>query len=382
MDYFGRQELKQLLEDREPPAISLYIPMRRTSSDWEANRLRFRGALERAHELLEADHDPAVYRPLLEELEPLLDDQQFWLHQTDALAVFQAPGFLRMFRLPNRVDELVVVAPSFHTRPMIQLLQAPDRYWILSLSQKEVRLWEGTSLGLRPVDLGNVPESLMAAVSAYMDYERESFHSSMGAGRHPTYHGHGPGLDGKKWELEAFVRKVDKGLRDLLEPEAGPLILAGVEEYHSLFRSVSELKNLADEGIRGNVSTWSADRLHKAVQPIVDRVAERKIEEALRLWESAYGLEKVEADISASSRLAVAGRVRLLMTDRSRRLWGHLDRNTGAIELVSENGDDPGNNAVDLLDELAELTILYGGQALTVPGDRMPTQTGVATVLR
>lgn len=382
MDYLAREDLKELLQDRQPPAISLYVPTRRTSSEWETNRLRFRGALERAQELLEPDYEPSTYRPLLETLEPLLDDQEFWLHQGDSLAVFRAPDFLRAFRLPTRVEELVVVAPSFHTRPLIQLLQSPDRFWVLSLSQGEVRLWEGTSLGLRPVDLGNVPESLMQAVSVHMDYERESFHSSLGPGRQPAYHGHGPGLDGKGWELEAFARKVDRGLRDLLDPEAGPLVLAGPEEVIATFRGVSHLSNLAEESIRGNVSTWNADRLHKAAWPLVERLAETKVDEALRLWESAYGLEKVESDVSASSRFAVAGRVRLMMTDRDRHLWGHLDRGTGAIEVVSEEAEDPGNNAVDLLDELAELTILYGGQALALPGERMPTETGVATVLR
>ncbi len=382
MDHLSREDLRELLQERSGPAISLYVPTRRTSSEWETNRLRFRGALERAEELLAADYELSTYRPLLEALRPLMDDQEFWLHQADSLAVFRSPDHQKVLRLPTRVEELVVVAPSFHTRPLVQLLQSPDRYWLLALSQKEVRLWEGSALGLHPVDLGTVPKSLMEAVSAHMDYERESFHSSMGAGRGALYHGHGPGTDAKEWELEAFVKKVERGVRDMLDPELGPLVLAGVEEYHSLFRSVSELKNLAEEGIRGNVSSWNADRLHKAAWPIVERHADRKVDEALRLWESAFGVDKVESDLSASARYAVAGRVRLLMTQRDRRIWGRLDRSTGAVEILGEREEDPGNHAVELLDELAELAILYGGQALALSPERMPTGTGVATVLR
>lgn len=382
MDYFGRENLKELLEDRDPPAISIYVPTHRTSSEWETDRLRFKAALGRARDLLETDYEPSTWKPLVEELEPLLSDQEFWIRQADGLAVFRADGLTRMYRLPSPVEELVVVGPSFHTRPLIQLLQAPDRFWVLCLSQKEVRLWEGTSGGLRPVDLGAVPSSLMEAVAKYMDYERETFYSSLAAGRSPIYHGHGPGTDAKEWELETFCRKVDAGLGELLDPEAGPLVLAAVEELQAVYRSVSEVRNLADEGIRGNVSSWSPDRLHEAAWPIARRTAEALIDEALRLWESAHGPGKTEMDLASSARLAVAGRVRLVMTQRDRRIWGHVDRSTGAIEILGENGGDPGTDAVDLLDELAEIVLLHGGNALAVSGERMPTQTGIATVLR
>lgn len=382
MDYFGKENLKELLEDRPGPTVSVYLPTHRSSSEWEADRLRFRAAMDRARELLSADYEPATWKPLLEEMEPLLDDQDFWVYASDGLALFRSPDFGRMYRLPAEVPELVVVGPTFHTRPLVEFLQAPDRFWVLFLSQNEVRLWEGTASALRPVDLGRMPRSLRDAVTKYVDYERESFHSSLGAGRAPAFHGHGPGQDAKGWELEAFFRQIDKGLRELLDPVAGPVVLAGVEEDAAKFRGVSQLKNLAEEGIRGNVSHWNEAKLHEAAWPIVERAVGGKIEEALRLWESAYGVDKVESDISASGRLAVAGRVRLLMTERDRRLWGRFDRETGAITVVQEDGDDPSSDVVDLLDELAELVILRGGNALALPGARMPTSTGVATVLR
>lgn len=382
MDYFGKENLKELLEDRPEPAISIYLPTHRSSSEWEADRLRFRAALDRARELLSAGYDSATWKPLLKELEPLLDDQDFWVYASDGLALFRAPDFARTYRLPAEVPELVVVGPTFHTRPLVEFLQAPDRFWVLFLSQNEVRLWEGTASVLRPVDLGRMPRSLRDAVTKYVDYERESFHSSMGAGRAPAFHGHGPGQDAKGWELEAFCRQIDKGLRELLDPVAGPVVLAGVEEDAATFRKVSQLKNLAEEGIRGNVSHWSEAKLHEAAWPIVERAVDGKIEEALQLWESAYGVDKVESDVSASGRFAVAGRVRLLMTDRDRRLWGRMDRETGAVTFVQEDGDDPSSDVVDLLDELAELVILRGGNALALPASRMPTSTGVATVLR
>ncbi len=155
-----------------------------------------------------------------------------------------------------------------------------------------------------------------------------------------------------------------------------------MEEFHSLYRSVSQLKNLAPDVIQGNVSRLGADELHRRAWPIVQASVQMKIGEALQLWDSAFRLKKAESDVSASARFGVAGRIRLLMTEQDRRLWGHFDRTTGAIEVIREGGADPGDRAVDVLDELAETVILNGGNALAVPPERMPTNTGVATVLR
>src|SRR5690606_27843381 len=41
------------------------------------------------------------------------------------------------------VKELVVVADSFHTKPLLRIIQSADRYQILALTRKDVRLFEG-----------------------------------------------------------------------------------------------------------------------------------------------------------------------------------------------------------------------------------------------
>ena len=63
-------------------------------------------------------------------------------------------------------------------------------------------------------------------------------------------------------------------------------------------------------------------------------------------------------------------------------VWGRIDRETGQMDVIRDGGADPDGEAVDLLDELAELTIQYGGRALEVPTERLPVDSGVAAVLR
>ena len=393
MDYFGREDLRALLQEREGPAISIYVPTERSSSEAETNRLRYRAALDRARQLLpSANGVDGAGDSLAEALEPLTHEEEFWRYQSDGLAVFASPGIQRLYRLPGSVPDLVVVASSFHTRPMLEYLQAPDRYWVLGLSQKNVRLWSGTAAGVSPIDLQGVPRNLMEALG--YDFERDqklvlrrktrnASHGGHGrGGTMPVFHGHGVGSDDSEPELRRFFKKVDEGLQEMLEGEIGPLVLAAVNEYHPLYRSVSGLDNLAEEGIEASVVDWSPDRVHEAAWPIAKAQVLKKIDRALELWETSYGRGKGELDLANLARLAVAGRIRVLLTERDRRLWGTMDRSTGTIEIVQEGGEDPSGEAAELLDELAEVVILHGGNALVLSPERMPTATGVAGILR
>lgn len=386
MDYFGRDELKELLGVDDAPAASIYLETER-SSGAEANRLRFRAALEQAEEELSESVDREQVDRVLDPFRSFLDvGQDFWTYQADGLAAFASPEVHRVYRLPVTFQDLVVVAPTFHTRPLMEYLQAPDRYWVLSISQNEVRLWQGTRSGLTPVDLAGVPRSLQEALGYEFERDELQFHSPKQAGTSggtgAIFHGHGVGQDDAKSELKRFFRKVDDGVRELLADEIGPVVLAAVDYYHPLYHDVSRLENLSEDGVTGSVSNWGADRLHEEAWPIVRERALETIDRALDLWENAYGSGKGEADLSAVCRLAVAGRIRLLLTEHGRNAWGRFDRSTGEMELIREGGEDPGPEAVDLLDEAAEVVMQMGGRSLILSDERMPTDTGVAAILR
>jgi len=381
LDHFGRDQLRELLDVTQGPAVSIYMPTVRKGAEVQAQPLRLRAQLQKARDLLAGS---GVEKPerMLDRFESLVGNDEFWQHQADGLALFASNGFARSYRLPAEVPELVVVAPTFHTRPLVELLQTPDRFWVLVLSQKEVRLWEGSPGGLTPVNLETVPTSLQEALGFQLEKDRLSMHSSGGHGNKPIFHGHGAGKDDTKPELEKFFRKVDAGVREFLADEIGPVILAAVDYYHPIYRGITKLDNLAPEGILGSVTDWDAGRLHEAAWPIAQAGVDRKIDQALALWESSYGKGKVEQDLVVAGTLAVAGRIRLLITEKGRRIWGRFDDRTGELDVIRENGEDPGGDSVDLLDELAECTLRHGGRALVLPKERMPTQTGLAVVLR
>ncbi len=393
MDLFARPNLDELLRATSEPAVSIYLPADEGRPNSDRDRLRFRAALRRAGELLAGDPKYAKDPGLLAALEPLARERDAWNGKGGGLALFHSPDLSRRYRLPADFPELVVVGPTFHTRPLVEYLQAPDRYWVLELGQGQVRLWAGDAGGVSEVDGGSLPQSMDDALGYEYSRDTEVVHRAgnrtpSGAARSQrggsvgAFHGHGVGIDDRDPELRRFFRSVDDKLRERLQARTGPVVLAAVAEHHPLYRSMSRLETLAPEGIEASVKGWSADRLHQAAWPIAVRAAEANVGRALELWETAYGRGKGEPDPANIGPLAVGGRIRLLLTERGRTVWGTLERATGKVQVTQAGGGDPAAGEVELLDELSEIVLLYGGETLAVPQERMPTDTGVAAILR
>ncbi|MDO8786314.1 MAG: hypothetical protein Q7J12_08865, partial [Syntrophales bacterium] len=88
------------------------------------------------------------------------------------------------------------LADRFHIKPLLPILRGDERFYLLALSQNEVRLLEGSRHSVREVDLKTLPKSLAAPLQYDVPERKIRFYSShvgaSGAGnRSPIISGHG-----------------------------------------------------------------------------------------------------------------------------------------------------------------------------------------------
>lgn len=118
------------------------------------------------------------------------------------------------------------------------------------------------------------------------------------------------------------------------------------------------------------------------------RAVEPYFEERLGALLDAYG--EARAQGSGSDRfeeIAAAlaqGRVGTLLVEADRRVSGSIDATLGRITRAD---DAPTGGAADLglsdvLDDLAEATLLTGGEVIVLEAARMPSRSGAAAVFR
>jgi len=377
----------ELLAYGETPCISLYQPTHRHHPANQQDPLRFRHLLEKAERSLAKRHDAATIRALLAPFEELLEVRTFWNHTLDGLAVFGAPGLFRIYRLQRSVRELVVVAGSFHTKPLWRFQQTADRFQVLGVSRHDVKLFEGNRDALDPVDLApEVPKTIQDALGDELTEKHQtvaSYGGSRGAGtgggKTPMRHSHGGKKDEVDGDTERFFRVIDRAiLEHHTRPSGLPLMLAALPEHHGVFHQVSHSPMLMAEGVKVHPDAVSRDNLRERAWKIVEPIYLARLATLAEEFGTAQARGRGLSDVSDIAVAAIAGRVGTLLIEEDRQIAGRLDRETGRIDF-----DDLGDPDLDdLLDDLGETVLTMGGSVVVVPADRMPTDSGAAATLR
>ena len=377
-DYAG------LLSNQAAPCISLYQPTHRHHPDAEQDPIRFGNLTKEVAQRLHGQYPAREVESLMAPFRALADDRDFWNHALDGLAVLAAPGMFRHYRLQRPVKELVVVADSFHTKPLLRIIQSADRYQILALTRKDVRLFEGNRDVVDEVELDAAVPRTPADVLG--EEARESSPGGLfpasratAVGRPAVMQGYGEKSDVHDSETERFFRAVDRAvLEHHSQPEGLPLFLAALPEHQSLFRRISHNTFLMPDSIDIHPDALEGDGLRERAWQVVEPYYLRRLQGLVERFAVAKARDSAAEDLARVAEAAAAGRIATLLVDADRHIWGRLHRASGRIELR-----DSGDPAVDdLLDDIGELVIASGGEVVVVPADRMPVRTGAAAIYR
>ncbi|MCL4807138.1 MAG: hypothetical protein KJ062_05000, partial [Thermoanaerobaculia bacterium] len=350
------EDLRDLLVPRTEPCISLFLPLPRHGPDLATAPLRFRALVREAEGLLKERYDARRVKGLLAPLAGLAEAVDVFGAGPEGLAVFRADGLFETFRLWPPPPERVVVADSFHVKPLLRCLQARHRYFVLALGTRRVALYEGTGPGLGPRAVPGLPAPLespgQGPAGRGSAPRGGSRPAGAGAGKAPSER------DGARREdLLRYFRAVDAAVRDVLA-SGEPLLVAGAASLLPLFREVCGHRGLHPEGVEGAVDDVGADELHARALPSARRALEAR--DAALVEEFRRQLDRgLAADVlTRVAEAAVGGRVSRLLVADGKPLFGRVDRSTGEVTL---HAGQSGPQADDGLDDLAAIVLARGG---------------------
>jgi hypothetical protein len=379
-------ELDGLTRTRDGHHVSLYLPTHRKGAEIRQDPIRLRNLVRDVRRWLDdRGARPAEVESLVEPLESLVDDDSFWRHRDEGLALFSAPGFFRRYDLAEPCRELAVVSHRFHVKPLVPLFAGDGRFYVLALGLGQVRAFEATREGLREIEVEGMPRSL-EEVTAFEDHEQHlQFHTktsgSVVGGRRPAvFHGHGGGEDDAHSRELLFCQRVDAALRRRIGGTSAPLVVAALEQLASIYREASHLPNLVPEIVAGNPQDSSEESLHRrawdVVRPAFDRPRVAAVETYRRLATTGDG--RTAADIEHIVPAAWHGRVDTLFVTRDEPTWGSFDPESGEVVLH----DEPGASSEDLLDLASVHTLAKGGTVYPVAASDVPADAPAAAILR
>ena len=382
MDGLERDLAEGRFDGHTPPCLSLYQPTHRHHPDNEQDPIRFRNLVKALEVSLLQGYDKDVAKELLAPFQALANDRAFWNHALDGLAVLGAKGFFRVYKLQRPVHEMHVVADSFHTKPLLRIVQSADRYQVLGLRRHEIELFEGNRDHLDPIDLADgVPGTIEEALGGELTepHLTVASYGGVGKGQAAMHHGHGGKAEEVGVDAERFFRAVDRAIRERhSQPSGLPLILASLPEHHALFRRVSRNANLLEGAIDVHPNDLSLDELRVRAWQVVEPGYRARLAALVDEFHHARPRGLATDDVSDAARAVVEGRVAKVLIDADREVHGKVDEATGALT----HGDKVDPEVDDVLDDLASLASKFGAEVVVVPKDDMPSDSGVVAIYR
>ncbi|MFC5788524.1 hypothetical protein EDM22_03550 [Agromyces tardus] len=353
------------------PAITIYASTSPVVSERELAQVAVKSAFDEAIEQVRASGaESSDIEALRAERNRVLAQEVPWEALARSLAIFVAPGFSEVFVLPNRLDDAVHVGSHF---TLGQLLRAPSQdqeAFAVAISANEWSLWHATPTARAeqmPLD-PTLPKNADEAANREpgdVGPRRGGKHGDRGMSEE----------DRRPTTLDIYAKRVADAVKHVLQEgdpeERLPLVVFAAEPLLSQFleRSHNHRRIVPVQG--------AADRLGAAeIDECVRReLAQLNIDEARSalhgLAEGSAG--RVERDLATIGRLAADGAVDTLWFDFTTSVNGTLDRESGAVQFASDNGNGEtlhdGTHAGDLLPQLAMLVMAKGGKVVTVRSD-------------
>jgi hypothetical protein len=380
-----RNDLDELLAFDQYPAVSLYLPTHPAGRQVRQDAIRLRNLLSTAAKRLVAAGKRAPEADaLLEPARKLVDDEEFWRYQEQALGVFIGPGFYRVHKLPIAAPEELLISNHFGIKPLLPLSDPAGSFWVLALSASRTRLYRGSRWTFAEVNGLNLPQGIS---EIWGETQYEEAHKASPTGRNLRASGGVANAQAfgetpaelHKAQLIELLHRIIAALEPIIKRQPAPVILAAEPKIQGNFRELAKWKELLPEGIVEFADAMPTEDLHRKAWAVFAPLEERNRAAALDRLKSLLGNRgKATTETEEIVKGARYGRVDRLFLSDGPPLWGFFNESEDRVVAHREamEGDD------DLLDYAALMTLRQGGNVTLVDRTQLPPNGPAAAILR
>lgn len=384
MALFQKKQFEELANEKGKYCISIYIPTQRNGENKESVIYLKNEISKVQKELSGLGLKQKEIDEYLAPVKKLHDDVNLWRHLSDSLIIFRSKERFEYHTLPVESEEFSLVSDHFYVLPLINLFNENHRFFILSLSLKNNKLYEATQHEISeivtedefPEDIYDSTGHDVVQKSLQMRGEqtgnsREAYPGKAGA----MYHGKGEGKDDKETEVLKYLEDVDDGLENVLKDYNTPLVIAAVDNIYSHFKEVSNFKNIFPKNVPGNHDDNDIVGIHEKAMSILTPYFDKVKNEKKQNYSEAIG--KTAASLEDIVVSADAGRIDTLFVVQSEHIWGKYNREAGTIDKHDEKQEGD----ICFLDLAARNVFLKGGQVFIENQEDLPENSAPANAI-
>lgn len=370
-----REDVKKLQEFKGYPSITILVPTHRTMPGRMQDPIRVKDLIGQATDRLLEEFEKREVLSLirtLDELERNID----YTKVLDGLAIFVSSEYSHVFDLPFEISEKVIIDSSFYLRDVIKGMNRSPNYWVLSLSHKPTRLYQGVRDNLKeivdPVELQRNMQGFPFEYNYDVTSGRELLALATGD------------LDAKyrddQYKIH-FFRLVDDLFSKYYVTNQWPIILLGTKDNRAYFEQVTKHKGAIAGQIEGDFNRTPTKEIGELTSIKIAEYLQRERKEVLEMFNEAIGKLRHAFGVRELWRLAQEGRIQFLLVEE------------GFTQPASVNEDDPDliftyvdstlpGISDDIVDSIIDEVLDKGGNVYFVDPGSLKEYENIAAILR
>ncbi|HYK55585.1 MAG TPA: hypothetical protein VEV15_03840 [Flavisolibacter sp.] len=353
------QTLKKVKDISGRCCVTILFNTHRTLPDNEKDPLVLKNLIKEATSRLTNECDPQAAPVITEKLNALaatIDHRQ----NLESLVLFVNEQVAEYERLPVAVEDRVVIGHTFATRDVIRALYKDKEYYVLVLSRDKARLVEAFN------------DRVVKEVEDSFPVENTFLHPRQSAEA---------AVANRQTNLQQeFFNIVDKQLLEVIKQNPWPVLICTEESNYHQYLKVADRKEIIMGHLNGNRMEEKAHHIIEAAWPVVLQIRQDNIRARTQELSAAENTGKLVTDFNDIWRAVNQGRGQTLFVQQGYFQPARLVNDT--IELVPAEQTDRTGVIDDIIDDIIDINLQYGGDCVFLSGDELKNYQGLVLTTR
>ncbi|MFU8842307.1 MAG: hypothetical protein ACNA7V_00720 [Bacteroidales bacterium] len=351
--------LREIKNIKSDCCVTVILNTHRTTPDSQKDPILLKNLVKEAEERLFQKCEKQVAASIMKRLKKLSESIDH-SHNLESLVIFVNEEIADYTRLTIPVKSRVVVGETFATRDLVRAMHEESTYYILVLSRQNARLIEAHN------------DKVMNEFSESFPLKNNSFYATDKLKLTTA--------KGTDYLIEEFFNQVDKILQKAITHNPAPVLVATEERNFHHFMKVADKKEIIIGHLNKNRDDEKAHHIITEAWPIVHAAIIARNQKRLDELHKAANSGRKVSDLNDIWTAIHEGRGQTLFIKKGTFQAAIIER--GKITPVSENEHGRKNFMDDIIDEMIDLNLKYGGEAVFIEGNGLDNYKGLVLLTR
>lgn len=350
--------LKKVKDMYTEGCVSIILNTHRTKPDNQNDPVLLKNMVKEAEEKLLAQYDKKFALPIIEKVKKIADSVNHNFN-LESLVIYANSDFADFTRLPVKVQDRVVIDNAFATRDLVRSMHHESSYYVLVFSRQQARLIVAYN--------DTVVEEASQVFPLENDlYTTSKLKLSMKQGTDNLY--------------EEFFNRVDKVLNDVIKNHPLPVILVTETRNFEHYLKIADKKDMIIGHVNMNRDHEKAHHIVPEAWEIMKTLLKQKNQRKLEDLSKAVSEGKFVSDLNDIWKAVIEGRGKTLFVKRG--FFQPALMVDDHIVPVDHFEKDQKGVVDDIIDEMIEQAMAFGGDIVFVEGQELDKFQNVALMTR